>query len=183
MNKPKRIGMFSLYAASVIFAAIALSFFITCATDEDELDLPPGSPCTATEQCDPNSVCYNGICVTAGALRFSLSWNVLSDFDLHVKTPNGNEIYFGNRQADGGMLDVDDCISNECVTSGTHVENVYFTSAAPRGTYTYWVVNFNGSTSGTYTLEVFVNGVRVETKTGTLPASSGAESPKYTYQY
>lgn len=42
-----------------------------------------------------------------GKLRFSLAWDNTDDLDLHVQTPNGSRIYFSNRRAQGGKLDVD----------------------------------------------------------------------------
>lgn len=35
-----------------------------------------------------------------GALQINCSWNLLNDIDLHVVTPNGNEIYYGNSGID-----------------------------------------------------------------------------------
>jgi hypothetical protein len=133
----------------------------------------PGDPCTGTIDCTPGSICWNAICVGDGSLRFSLSWNVVSDYDLHVKTPSGTELYYGNRSGEGGTLDVDDCVSNSCKsTSATHVENIYWSDTAAHGTYEVWVVNFNGSAGGSYTIETST-GVGT---TGSLPATSGAAS-------
>ncbi len=134
---------------------------------------PLGDPCNGTIDCTPGSICWNDICVGVGALRFSLAWTEDTDFDLHVETPGGSEIYYSNRAADGGELDVDDCIGGSCVNQdGTHVENIVFLDDAPAGTYTFWVHNYSGTTSGTFTIDVFEGPELVASKSGTLPASN-----------
>lgn len=60
--------------------------------------------------------------VTNAKLRVSLAWFNLDDLDIHVFEPNGNRIYFGNRQ---GKLDVDMNVS--CPVRNP-VENVSWTS-------------------------------------------------------
>jgi hypothetical protein len=140
-----------------------------------------GDPCNGTVDCTPGSICWSSICVGQGALRFSLSWTVITDFDLHVLTPGGTEIYYSNPiSSDGGQLDVDDCVGGSCKSStGTHVENVNWVTTAPAGTYTYWVDNYGCDTSGQFRLEVAKAGTVAASQTGTLAASCG-ESTHFT---
>lgn len=138
---------------------------------------PPGDPCDETAECIPGSVCFNEYCVGAGSLRVSLAFEVDSDFDLHVQTPSGDEIFFLNRTADGGELDVDQCIQ-PCGTEA-HAENVVFDGSVLPGRYEVWVVNFDGRAAGDFTIQVA--GDVTETFTGSLPATSSAESTRYTF--
>ena len=45
----------------------------------------------------------------SGTLKVTLLWNFQGDIDLHVKQPNGKEIYFNAKEDanTGGFLDVD----------------------------------------------------------------------------
>lgn len=74
-------------------------------------------------------------------LRILLSWDTdNTDLDLHVVTPDGEHVYYGNRVLEnGGALDVD-------VTTGYGPE--IFASAAPQpGNYLVYV-NYYGSGEG-----------------------------------
>lgn len=143
-----------------------------------------GGLCTATAQCDPNSVCYSGRCVGNGAYRISLTWTALTDLDLHVTPPGSSEIYFANRSSGGGTLDVDDCVGEVCASpSGTHVENIVFPSTPRSGTYSLFVRNYDGAASASYRIEVFQAGTLRGTQTGTLAATAGADSTTYTATY
>jgi hypothetical protein len=143
----------------------------------------PGDPCNGTVDCTPGSICYSNICVQEGVLRFSLSWDVDTDFDLHVQTPGGDHIDFSSRQGGGGELDVDDCVAGACaLPDNKHVENVFFGDTAAPGAYLYWVNNFDGDTAGAYTLVVAKDGVVQATKNGTLPATDG-DSEMYSFTY
>jgi len=145
-------------------------------------DGQPGDPCNGNIDCTPGSICWNEICIGEGSLRFSLAWEVTSDFDLHVLTPNGIEVYYSNTTGDGANLDVDDCVGDDCRNpEGTHVENIYWADSAPTGTYEVWAVNYNGSATGSFTIEV--QGGTGGPFTGTLAAESGAESEHYTVTY
>ena len=148
--------------------------------DVAAVDVVPGSGVAGTPcdvgGCVEGALCFEGVCVGGGRLRFSLSWTVISDFDLHVLTPEGIEIYFANRSDGGGELDVDDCALDGCLP-GTHVENVVFTDAPPLGLYRVWVENFTGSQAGDFRIEVY--GAVRQVFTGSLPQISGASSPLY----
>lgn len=140
-------------------------------------DTPVGEACDATEECVPGSVCFSGYCVGTGALRVSLAFSVDSDFDLRLVTPLGGEISFENESADGGFLDVDQCV-DPCGT-GEHVENIVFVEAAPRGTYGVSVANFDGRAAGAFTIEVA--GAADETFEGTLPGEPMAVSETFSF--
>jgi hypothetical protein len=144
--------------------------------------VPPGDPCNGTVDCTPGSICWNEICIGEGSLRFSLAWTVASDFDLHVQTPAGTEIYYGNSSAEGASLDVDDCVGNSCRNpEGTHVENIFWADVAASGTYLVWVENYNGGAAGDFTIEV--GGASAGPFTGSLSATSGESSEQFSVTY
>ncbi len=133
---------------------------------------PAGAECVNNDDCSDGQVCFNLTCVGDGSLRFSLAFETDSDFDLHVKTPLGNEIYYANRRADGGYLDVDQCVRS--CGGGTHVENVYFEDAPPPGNYEFWVLNFDGRAAGPFSIEV--TGLSPNVYEGSLPTGAGRRS-------
>jgi hypothetical protein len=145
--------------------------------DSGEPDAPiPGTPCTVDEECEAGHICFNAFCVGEGTLRISLAFDVDSDFDLHVQTPLGGEISHEG-DADGGLLDVDQCV-DPCGV-GTHVENVVFFAAPPAGTYTVWVENYEPRASGPFTIEVA--GAASHAFSGSLPAIQDAASEPFTF--
>jgi Ca-activated chloride channel family protein len=77
----------------------------------------------------------------SGDIRASLSWNNRNDLDLHVITPNNEEISFRNkRDSSGGMLDVDMNVAGETTEP---VENIFWSEMqAPKGTYKVYVQNY-----------------------------------------
>ena len=79
-----------------------------------------------------------------GDVTITLTWDDRTDLDLHVFTPSGAEISYGNKQADGGYLNVD---MNTSGQSTVPVENVFFGDEergveAMRGKYRVVVENF-----------------------------------------
>lgn len=91
-----------------------------------------------------------------GVLRFSLQWNTEADnpndYDAHCIEPDGNEIYFGNKQRvhpSSGMLDVDIMHPAEKQVA---VENIVWSNEKRMkvGKYTLFVHNYShrGGTSG-----------------------------------
>jgi hypothetical protein len=78
-----------------------------------------------------------------GDVKVTLSWNNLSDVDLHVIDPYGERIYYyHNSSQSGGILDFDN-------RNGYGPENIYWPAGkAPNGTYEVYVHFYDYSTSG-----------------------------------
>ena len=112
----------------------------------------------------------------SGLIRVTLSWDVVTDLDLHIETPEGLHVYFADPELGGLSLDVDDCVGGLCRdNSGTHVENIFFDPTAKRGIYRIWVRNFDGRRAADYRVEVV--GEVNEEWTGSLDEIEGADSP------
>lgn len=132
---------------SIIFLASCLLLF-GCSEDEDILETLEGEP---------------------GNPRFNLKFdNELEvDLDLHVLTPLGEHIYFGDPySSSGGALDID-CI---CACPD---ENIFFPldDSAPKGTYKYWVNFYDDCSFGSisnFTVRVIKGNRIITTKEGTL---------------
>ena len=97
-------------------------------------------------------------------LRISLAWSNVDDLDLHVTTPSGRKLYYGNRHSliDGGKLDVDAMCGGGSRRSGQEVnpvENIFFNTIED-GTYKVHVNNFRRveRIDVGYTVEVEVAG-------------------------
>lgn len=77
------------------------------------------------------------------AMRVSLAWFNTDDLDLHIREPNGNHIYFGNKgdrfSGRGGSLDVD---MNVTTIVRDPVENVRWERTPADGQYRVSVHNF-----------------------------------------
>jgi len=130
--------------------------------------------CLTDDDCPEEEACLYGLCVGAGALRFSLGWSAANtDFDLYVQTPSGAVISYENRSADGGQLDRDD-------TDGgpNSLENIFFADPAP-GDYAVWV-DLYGGPGGAWTLTVVdAGGSPLLNEAGSLTGGSG-ESQTFT---
>ena len=103
-----------------------------------------------------------------GDVQITLRWQGAPDVDLHVRDPNGDEIWYQQKTSQSkGTLDVDD-------TDGEGPENVFWpTGGAPKGDYEVSVVLYKGR-SATWTVRVLVDG-REQHFSGTL---SGTGSTK-----
>lgn len=103
-----------------------------------------------------------------GKLTVSLVWDTVDDLDLHVITPDGEEIAFDNRKAGGGELDVD---SNRSVDELSEVPVENISSASPaKGKYIIRVCEFLDRTperSTNYYVRIRA-GEREETFRGTI---------------
>lgn len=94
-----------------------------------------------------------------GALKITLLWDFHADIDLHVKEPNGNEIYYKENEdsSTGGYLDVDNREGGEGAA-----ENIYWNDP-PKGQYLvrleyYDKAESGRAESGTCTIVVFQEG-------------------------
>jgi hypothetical protein len=94
-----------------------------------------------------------------GDVKVSISWNTLTDVDLHVTDPNGVETYYGDRiPGNGSTLDLDS--NPACSIDGINNENIFWdTGTAVPGEYTVLVDMYDscsdtdtGSASGTLTM-------------------------------
>ena len=155
---------------TVILVTLTLSL-TQCKKAVEDVVAPPASG-GGTLSGNPGNPRFN--------LQFSNGSNV--DLDLHVRTPNNSEIYFGNSSAQNGSLDVD-CICGSCGTTGN--ENIFWTNGtAPSGTYQVWVYYYgncgSSAATSTYTLRVMQNSTIVATYNGTL-SNSNRTSVMYTF--
>ena len=88
------------------------------------------------------STTMHAIQVIGGDIQVSVTWNTIADVDLHVVSPNGEEVYYGStRSSTGGTLDLD--ANAACTTSEIFQENIgWATGTAPTGEYIvrvdYW---------------------------------------------
>ncbi|HPQ69072.1 MAG TPA: hypothetical protein PKW95_08070 [bacterium] len=102
------------------------------------------------------ALALDGVEVQYGDVKVSLSWDTMTDVDLHVYEPSGEEIYYGHStSATGGQLDLD---SNAgCSIDGINNENIFWPEGqSPTGDYTVmahmWSDCEVGYASGTVTM-------------------------------
>ena len=120
---------------------------------------------------------FDVVQVGTGDVQVTLSWDADSDVDLHVVDPNGDEVYFANRQVpSGGELDLDS--NAACSIDGVRNENITWPEgSAPQGTYTvrvdYWSACDVAATN--YTVLVN-NGGDVEIFTGRFTGAGDSGS-------
>lgn len=85
--------------------------------------------------------------------------------DLHVVPPCGTEISYRLTSACGGTLDRDD-------TSATGPENVFWSSAAPRGTYSVCATPYSISGTTNFVVTVVSQGAQIQRWTGSRSSST-----------
>lgn len=101
-----------------------------------------------------------------GTFQATLNWinysESTTDYDLHLTTPTGKEVYYSNKQADGFELDRD-VISD----IGNCVENIYsIAESLPAGSYKVRVHHYSGATGREYNCRVIIRGKVVTTYRG-----------------
>lgn len=106
-----------------------------------------------------------------GAITVALGWQTADDLDLHVLTPSGSEIYFGNKETGGGKLDVDMQVSDIVASPAEHV--VF--PAPDEGTYTVYVNDYTDRTENSASPYVVVVKVGSKSKTFRLAANGGKQ--------
>ena len=97
---------------------------------------------------------------TEGLITVSMFWSTHDDLDLHVSTPSGEEVFYGNPEAAGGHLDVDKQVGQFV---DYPIENIYFDEPKP-GKYKVSIVNFTNRVYGDASVLVKVT-VRGKSKT------------------
>ena len=93
-----------------------------------------------------------------GDITVSLAWNTWDDVDLHMETPDGGHIYYSNKSAGGGILDVDANAGSQRILDP--VENIYF-AAPSNGHYKVYIKDFSDRTddsSTEYLVRVTIGG-------------------------
>jgi hypothetical protein len=110
--------------------------------------------------CSAGQACASGTCVGQGALRFTLTWSLNGDMDLHVLPPCGTEIYWQRLSACGGTLDVDD-------TTLRGPENIFWPTSFTPGRYYVCPEAFGAAVqSATWTLVVIRGGIEIHRSSG-----------------
>ena len=111
-----------------------------------------------------------------GEITVSMLWSSADDLDLHVITPSGAEIYYSNKSADGGTLDVDQNAYSDNIVSNP-IENIFFQSPQP-GTYKVFIVNYTDRSEGgasSYIVRVTVGG-QSQTYSGSIDGTGSSVS-------
>ena len=132
----------------------------------------------------PDSSTMGGTLVERGArtgkITLSTMWNRFDDVDLHCEAPGDAHIYYGNKTAGGGQLDVDANAGGQRILDP--VENIYFEN--PRnGHYKVYLNQFadRSDDSASYLVRVDVDG-EVREFTGTIDGT-GTDIPIYEFDY
>jgi hypothetical protein len=117
--------------------------------------------------CSSGQACVSGVCVGQGQLRFTLTWDINDDMDLHVLPPCGTEIYYGRPMACGGTLDRDD-------TRGRGPENIYWSTSYTPGIYRVCPEAFSSAVANAlWQLVVVRSGVTVHSSSGRRGRTDG----------
>ncbi|MFQ5923020.1 MAG: hypothetical protein ACE5M4_09260 [Anaerolineales bacterium] len=120
-----------------------------------------------------------------GDVVVSLVWMSVSDLDLHVIDPRGEEIYFENRRSlTGGLLEYE--ANGSCIMATTEpIESIYWkASTAPRGKYEVKVHHYAscmGEEQLVFVVGIWVEGKLVETIEGTIAPSEFQSVYEFNY--
>lgn len=141
--------------------------FNLCGCDCNDTIFPPSSNIdTIPPQQDSVPVPHTG------DVQILLSWSNLNDLDIACTDPQGETVWYKNKQvSSGGVLDIDMNAHDE-TTRTDPIENIYWpTGQAPHGQYsvflTYYAKNDNADLQTPYIVKV-KHGETIDTYEGTL---------------
>ena len=126
-----------------------------------------------------HSARFNSTAVGSQNLQVSLNWSDPVDLDLHVETPNEEDIYYGNETGmNGGSLDLDS--NAACFIDGVNNENITWGEDQPvAGTYIVRVDLWSHCDEPgpfPYVVTVVVDGESTTYTGSFVPADEGAGS-------
>lgn len=142
---------------------------VDCAPDNRAVN--PGAVDIPNDGIDQNCD-GSDLIVGTGKVQVTLIWDNEVDMDLHVREPNGTEIWYANRgpTSTGGQLDRDDNVCGTADRGPGGVENIFWPNdvTAPSGAYLVEVVEYGrcGQSVASWILEIRVNGNLVKRETG-----------------
>lgn len=130
----------------------------------------------------------------SGVVQGQMLWTTTADMDLHLLTPDGQHVYYGNSSVNfpassptaQAVLDVDNTSGVNHSTAVTTingqvhaVENIRVNgTAVPNGTYSFYTHNYSGATTAPTLVVTGDSGVT--SRVYNVPAlSSGAQSQNY----
>ncbi|MBO6302855.1 MAG: hypothetical protein J6N15_10500, partial [Ruminiclostridium sp.] len=85
-----------------------------------------------------------------GPITVTLAWQTHDDLDLHMITPDGSRIYYRNKTAQGGTLDVDMNAHDNELAEEVAIENIYFPDPE-NGHYKVYLRDYYDRTPGSST--------------------------------
>ena len=142
--------------------------------------LPSGSQCIGDNECTPGTICFeNQVCMGIGALRFTMKWQANTDYDIHVRAPTEEEIYYLNPRGSDLVLDLDDCIGGNCAAAfSDHRENIVSEEQVPLpGQYEVWIVNYDDVVSAEASLEIVYQNQQQDYREFVVPAEGNPGEP------
>ena len=125
-----------------------------------------------------------------GTIRGQLVWMTNADLDLHLLTPGGTNVYYGNSQATlpGGAiakLDHDNLGGTIDIAPDQRVENIVVNGTSIQvGTYTYYVYSYSGNNGGAPTTAIVrISGASGSTSQYSTTLANHETSPNYVVNY
>lgn len=114
-----------------------------------------------------------------GDVQASVAWTGASDVDIHVFDPNGEHVYYGNRNGTtGGRLDIDS--NAACTIDNTNVENIFWPlNTAPAGQYRVELHYYAdcGVPRSDWVVTVLLKGQAPAIMTGSFVGAAGVANP------
>lgn len=185
-------GYEGYYLLELPGAVTSVNAIVTWSQDVPNLQFEAGSASGGTSPGPYDLSAIRAIRVGTGDVQVSVSFDSLTDVDLHVVDPSGEEIYYASREsASGGKLDLDANAGCSIDSPVVNNENITWpTGTAPAGQYIvrldYW--SSCGKASTNYIVTVHRAGQPVQIFTGTFTgagdgggAGAGREITRFTF--